>query len=184
MKNLTLVLLLSICGALPAAAQEACEFFSDDAFDKLARALSHAKSCAAAAAKMHDCAWGSSADTQLAPIVVAKCEKTFLGKLSAPAKKRYYEEMQLCAYQFARQTGTMYMSAAALCQVDVAAHFAGAPEIANQPSPRAGFDCDKARTPLETAICSDIRLGHADIVLSRVYAGLMKHSAKEERAAL
>lgn len=183
MQKLKLILVLSICGALPALAQEACEFFSDAAADKLAKALSHAKSCSAAAAKLHDCAWGSSADTQFAPIVITKCEKTFLDKLSSTAKNRYFEEMQLCAYKFARLKGTMYMSEAALCQVDVALHFASKPQDADLPSPRASFDCGKAQTVLEKAICSDIRLGHADIILSRLNAEALKGADKKERAA-
>jgi uncharacterized protein len=127
---------------------------------------------------------GLKRDTQLAPIVILKCEKTFFRDLSPAAQKRYAEEMQLCAYEYARQDGTMYMSAAALCQVDVAARFAADPKTASQPAGRASFDCEKAQTPLEKAICSDIKLGHADIVLSRVYGGIFSNSDKEDRAAL
>ncbi len=171
MRRLTLVVLFSIYASILACAQEPCQFASDDAFDQLANSLSHAKSCDEAAKKMWDCAWGSSADTQFAPIVIGKCEKTFFDKLSPTAKKRYEDEMQLCAYEYARQGGTMFMSEAALCQVDVAKEFAAHPAAARKLPSRASFDCHKAKKPLEKAICSDIRLGHADIVLSRVYAG-------------
>jgi len=184
MRHLLLVAFLSIGANIPACAQEPCHYGSEDAFDALAKDLSQAKSCAAAAAKMHDCAWGSSADTRLAPIVVAKCEKAFLGNLSPAAKKRYADEMQLCAYEYARQQGTMYMSAAALCQVGVAARFAADPVAASRPTGRASFDCGKAQTPLEKAICSDTRLGKADIVLSRVYGGMLENPEKESRTAL
>lgn len=184
MRHLVLVAFLSLWANIPASAQEPCEYGSENPFDALAKDLSQAKSCAAAAAKMRECAWGSSADTQLAPIVVKKCEITFFRKLSPAAQKRYADEMQLCAYEYAGQEGTMYMSAAALCQVDVAARFAADPVAASRTSLRASFDCAKAQTPLEKAICSDIRLGHADIVLSRVYAATLKNSDKEERAAL
>ena len=78
----------------------------------------------------------------------------------------------------------MYMSAAALCQVDVAERFAADPVKASHTSLRASFNCSKAESPLEKAICSDIRLGHADVVLSQVYAGTLKSSDKDERAAL
>lgn len=184
MRYLVLVAFLSMWANNVARAQEPCKYGSEDAFDALAKDLSQAESCSTAATKMRDCAWGSSADTQLAPIVIEKCEKTFFHSLSPAAQKRYGDEMQLCAYEYARQEGTMYMSAAALCQVDVAASFAADPVAAIKRSLRASFDCDKAQTPLETAICSDIRIGHADIVLSRVYAGMLKNSDKEERSAL
>jgi uncharacterized protein len=184
MRRLILVLLFSICASILACAQEPCQFASDDAFDQLANALSHAKSCDEAVKKMHACAWGSSADTQFAPIVIGKCEKTFFDKLSPTGKKRYEDEMQLCAYEYARQEGTMYMSEAATCQVDVAAYFAADPAAGHKPTARASFDCTKAKTPLEKSICSDIRLGHADIVLSRVYAGLLKGSDKADSSTL
>jgi uncharacterized protein len=179
-----LVAFLSMWANTSARAQEPSNYGSEDPFDVMAKDLWQAKTCKAAAAKMRESAWGSSADTQLAPIVIEKCEKTFFRKLSPAAQKRYADEMQLCAYEYAGQEGTMYMSAAALCQVDVAARFAADPVKASQTSLRASFDCGKAESPLEKAICSDIRLGHADVVLSRVYAGMLKNSDKEERAAL
>src|SRR5260370_21384612 len=169
---------------IQACGQESCNYGSENPFDAMAKDLSQAKSCSAAAAKMRDCAWGSSADTQLAPIAIQKCEKTFLRNLSPAGKKHYGDEMQLCAYEFADQEGTIDMSAAALCQVDVAARYAADPVAAIKRSLRASFDCDKAQTLLEIAICSDIKLGHADIVLSRVYSGMLKDSDQEERSAL
>ncbi|MGB7845888.1 MAG: hypothetical protein WBL63_09760 [Candidatus Acidiferrum sp.] len=114
--------------------QEPCHYEAEDGFDAVAKDLSEAKSCGAAVAKMHDCAWGSSADTQLAPIVIKKCEKTFFRNLSPAAQKRYGDEMQLGAYEYSRQEGTMYMSAAALCQVNVAADFAANPAAASKPA--------------------------------------------------
>lgn len=184
MRGLLLISALSIGMILPAFAQEPCKFGSAEAFDRLAKSLSDAKSCKAAAAKMHDCAWGSSADTELAPIVVTKCEREFFNKLSPAAQKHYEDQMQLCAYEYSRQEGTMYMSAAALCQVDVAAHFAADPAAANQPEPRASFDCRTADTVLEKAICSDISVGRADIVLSQVYSGLLGSSDSEDKQTL
>jgi uncharacterized protein YecT (DUF1311 family) len=185
MRHLLLIAFLSMGAVAGASAQEPSGVGSEDPFEALAKNLREAKSCDAAVAKIRDSAFGSSVDTQLAPIVITKCEKTFFDKLSPAAKKHYGEEMQLCAYEYAQQEGTMYMSAAALCQVDVAARFAADPALANQPPARASFDCSRARTPLEMAICSDIRLGHADIVLSRVYSGVLKGLSEEsEKSAL
>ena len=106
MRRLVLVAFLSIGTSILTCAQEPCHQGSKDAFDALANDLSLAKSCRAAAAKMHDCAWGSSADTRLAPIVIAKCEKTFFRNLSPAAQKRYAGEMQLCAYEYAPSVPT------------------------------------------------------------------------------
>lgn len=176
-----LVFLFSVAAAASVQAQDPCNFGS---FEASAKELREAKSCEAAVARMHDCMWGSSADTQLAPIVIKKCEKRFFDKLSPVAKKRYGEEMQLCAYEYAQQEGTLYMSAAAVCQVDVAARFAADPAAASQAAGRASFDCLKAQTPLERAICSDIKLGHADIVLSRVYSRTLKSSEGKDKSVL
>ena len=169
--------------AIPTLAQDPCRFGSENLFDALAKDLSEANSCEAAVARIRECASGSSADTQLAPVVIAKGERTFFTKLAPAAKKHYGEEMQLCAYEYAEQEGAMYMSAAARCQVDVAAHFAADPRLANRAPARAGFDCGRAKTSLEVAICSDISLGHADIVLSRVYSGILKGSEENDKSA-
>jgi len=183
-RSLTLILFLPLGAYIMANAQDPCQFGGDDAAEGLVKTLTQEKSCSAAVAKLHACAWGSSADTQFASLVVEKCEKTFFDKLSPTGRERYEEEMQLCAYEFARQQGTMYMSAAALCQADVAADFSANPDKASRPLSRASFDCGKAQTPLEKAICSDIRLGKADIVLSRVYANALKGDDQTGKPAL
>ncbi len=177
---------LAICTMLfsaSALAQDACPFGfgGEKNFDALAKALSHAKSCQEAVSTLHECMWGSSADTQFSAIVVEKCEKAFFPKLPKAAQANYEEEMQLCTYEYAKAEGTLAMSAAALCQVDVAAGIAADPALASKPLPRASFDCTKARSPLERAICSDTRLGHADIVLGRVYKGVLR-SLKAKQA--
>ncbi len=174
------LIVLFLAPSVPVWAQ-ACHFGGDKGYDETVKALKATKSCKAAVAYMEQCAWGSSADTGFAPIAIAKCEKTFVPKFSEKEWERYGEEMQLCAYRYARQEGTMSISAAALCQVDVAAQFAENPALADKPAPRASFDCTKARTPLEKAICSDIKLGHADIVLSRVYKDLLQTAGKANR---
>ncbi len=185
MRRLAMLVLLLIVAGGAARAQDPCSHGpSDDVAEALSKALFNAKSCSVAADLLSECRWGSSADTQFAPIVVEKCEKTFFNGLSSAGKQRYEDEMQLCAYEFARQEGTLSMSQAAMCQVDVAAEFAADPAIANRPAPNASFDCAKAQSPLEKAICSNIRLGHADIVLSRVYSGVVKNLKPAEQSTL
>lgn len=180
---------LAICTMLFSAcalAQDACPygFGGEKAFDALTKGLSNAKSCHEAVKTLDECMWGSSADTQFAAIVVEKCEKTFFPKLSKAAKANYEEEMQLCVYEQAKAGGTLAMSEAALCQADVAARIAADPALAAKPMPRASFDCAKAHSPLEKAICSDTRLGHADIVLGRVYKGVLKSLEGKQAADL
>lgn len=181
---LTILVLATACRA--GLAQSACKYGSDQAFDGLVNQLKNEKTCQSAVATLHACEWGSSADTEFAPIVITKCEKTFFNGLSAAGKKRYADEMQLCAYEYAKADGTLAMSEAAMCQVDVAGEFAANPALANQPERRASFDCNAAQSLLEKAICSDAALGRADIVLSQVYKGAL-HSpdgTEQDRQAL
>lgn len=157
--------------ANPAAAS--CPGFGGDkAFDALVATLSADTSCQHARATLHDCAWGSSADTSFAPIVAKTCEKGFFSKLTPTAKLNYEKRMQMCAFREALQQGTMYMSAAALCQADVAADFDADPAKADVPV-HASFDCTKAHTTLERAICGDDTLGQADIILADAYKGAL-----------
>jgi uncharacterized protein len=182
MQRLATILFLSILTGLCARAQDACHYGSGDAAENLIKLLSSEKSCKAAAAKLHECQWGSSADTQFAPIVIHKCEATFYKQLSTVGKTNYGQEMQLCAYENARQTGTLAMSEAAMCQVDTAAEFGAHPSLKDHPPARASFDCATAQSSMEKAICSDRGLGHADIVLSRVYSNALKNATPKDKA--
>lgn len=159
---------------LPAWTQEEC----DDA-------LAPAKSCAAAAGHFRKCPLLGTYDvTQLANPIIAKCEKTFLNKLSTAGQNRYADEVQLCLYRYARQEGTLWGAPVARCFVEVAARFAGNPTLASQPAARASFDCGQAHTALATAICADASLGRADIVQSRVLRDIKKAIPKKQWAAL
>jgi uncharacterized protein YecT (DUF1311 family) len=178
-----LAFLLGAASAI-AQTQVACGSPTDDTAQALDKLLADDPTCAAAHARLKACAWGSTADNQFAAIVILKCEQTFLPSLSTHGKSRYIEERQLCAYEFARQEGTLYISDAALCSANVAANFNAHPELALQPIPRASFDCGKAATPLEKAICSDPKLGRADIVLARAYAAALKEAYARDRPSL
>ena len=181
MLRLLLALALATFAASAALADEAC-FGSDAA--ALSTALEHAGSCRAAFAKFSACAWGSSADLAFGDVVVKVCEGAFLAKLTAAGKANYADEAALCAYEHARQDGTMYRSMEALCRAEVAQRFAETPALADQPLPRASFDCNAARKPLEKAICADAKLGRADLVLSRVYKQALRTLTPDERRAL
>ena len=179
--RLFLAFALSAFAAPATLADEAC--FGSDA-DAMSAALEKAGSCRAAFAKFSACAWGSSADLAFGDIVVKVCEGEFLAKLTAAGKANYAAEAALCAYEHARQDGTMYRSMEALCRAEVAQRFAETPALADRPPPRASFDCGAARTPLEKAICADAKLGRADLVLSRVYKQAMQALTPDERRTL
>jgi uncharacterized protein YecT (DUF1311 family) len=157
---------------------------SQNSWDRVAKALDKQPSCSAAADYLEKNMWGSSADVGFAYIVINKCEKAFLRDLTPEGKTRYNEERYLCRYEYANQEGTLSMSEAAMCGVWVAAQFAANPGIANRPAPRASFECRRAESPLEKAICSDKKLGQADIVLGRVYKAILGSLSSEEKPAM
>jgi len=170
------------CGA--ARAQQPCEFFSDQAREHFTQALQAAPSCKEAAALFDKCRWGSSADINFGSIVMDKCNKELLPQLSDAGKANYQHELSLCSYEFAKQQGTIFISEEMSCQVRAATDFDANPEIANQPPARAGFDCAKTQTAIEQAICSDPKLGDADIVLSRALHGAMSALKPNQQRAL
>jgi uncharacterized protein YecT (DUF1311 family) len=180
--QLSIFLLLAAVGS--ACAQDPCHLGVGNLADTVKNALRAQESCSAAADLLHKCAWGSRADTGFAPIAIEKCEAEFLDKLSEAGKDNYRTEVQLCGYEYARRKGTLYRSATVLCQADVAARFAANPEANDHPAPKASFDCGTAQTLLEEAICSDTRLGLAEIVLSRAYAHALRSAGESEKAKL
>jgi len=177
------VLVFLFLTASCAVAQHGCKFGGQEAAEKLQSALEHAKSCKEGIALFNDCRWGSSADAGFGAIAVARCEKEFYSKLSTAQQNNYADEMQLCAYRFSRQRGTMYVSAAASCQVDLAASIAANPHVADKPVARASFDCNRAQSALEKAICADVGLGRADVLLARMYQRDLQRLMGENRAA-
>lgn len=178
------VLVLVGAACIAARAQQPCEFFSDQARQHLTQALQDAPSCKAAAAQFDKCRWGSSVDWEFGSIVVGKCEKELLPALSAAGKANYEHELRLCSYEYEHQEGTVFISEDARCKVHVAADLDANVDIADQPPARASFDCGKAQTAMEQAMCSDQRLGDAEIVLSRALHGAMSALKPDQQRAL
>ncbi|MDT3378782.1 lysozyme inhibitor LprI family protein [Labrys neptuniae] len=164
-----LILSILLVAAQPALGQDnSCAKPGESGIEGLENLLREQKSCKAATALLRECRWGSSADTSFSAIVVSICEKEFYPQLSKADQIDYGDRMQLCAYRYASQQGTLYMSMAATCQSEVAARFAD-PNTAREPLGRASFNCGEADTALEKAICSDRKLGQADLVLAQGY---------------
>lgn len=83
--------------------------------DTIADALEKAPSCAAAQKLFEACAYVASIDSMFGGIVTEKCEKDFLGKLSATQRKTYDRGKVACTRKYAKQEGTMYRSFEAMC---------------------------------------------------------------------
>jgi hypothetical protein len=114
------VLLLILLLPVPVRAAE-CPATGADATIAVIRS---AGSCAAAAATYSACTWGSSMDVQLGQPVIEKCEAEFKAKLSKPQRGAYQRGQDRCRRKYAKRSGTLYISMAMSCAVDVAATFA------------------------------------------------------------
>jgi hypothetical protein len=180
------MMLVVLFSSALAGGQEPCKFgyASEKAASQLEDALKEAPTCSKAADTLSKCEWGSSADVGFASIVLNKCEKTLLPKLTDAGKERYRRERELCAYEYAGQEGTLSLSEEAMCGVYVAQRFVEKPSLAEEPAPRASFDCARASTSLEKAICTDDKLGRADIVLERAYRPVLRSMPAKERPIL
>jgi hypothetical protein len=83
--------------------------------DTISEALEKAPSCAAALKLFEACAFVASIDSMFGGIVTDKCEKDFVGKLSAAQRKTYERRKETCTHKYAKQEGTMYRSFEAMC---------------------------------------------------------------------
>jgi uncharacterized protein YecT (DUF1311 family) len=173
-----------LCPLSGSGLAQKCNFGGEKAFQHTRELLLAAPTCTAAASIMGKCAWGSSADNEFADIVLKKCEDSFREKLTPVLKDRYVKRMELCDEQYAGRQGTISISEAALCRVGIARDFAIDPKKAGSPPPKTSFNCTKAITPLERAICSDAKLGHLDLFLNEAYKGIIRSSSPKNRAFL
>ena len=117
---------LSIAGmCAPALAQSprACPH-PESARDNIALTLKSAATCKMAYDLMNACRSNSGGDTELAEIVINRCEGDFMPGLTAAAKRTYQQERQDCRSRYAKSRGTMYVSFGATCEAGVAARYA------------------------------------------------------------
>jgi hypothetical protein len=87
-------------------------------------AIAAAPTCAAAAAVYAACTWGSSMDVQFGQPVIEKCEAEFAGRLSKTDSRAYDRAQKQCTNKYAHKEGTLYLSFAMSCAVNVAKDYA------------------------------------------------------------
>ena len=85
--------------------------------DEIVKAMK-GTSCAEAEQLAAQCAMGSSGDTQIAGTATAICQKDFAS--NKDDKALFSKLSKRCAAKYAKSEGTMYMSMAAFCELDVA----------------------------------------------------------------
>jgi hypothetical protein len=117
----TLVLIALVASLSPAFALDCPVKDHDPTFiDRVGQAIKSAKSCGEGAEIAEACAFGASGDTAIAPVAERKCGLDFWQKLK-PAERQVYNGLQAkCEAKYRDMDGTMYISAAAFCKLDVA----------------------------------------------------------------
>ena len=58
-------------------------------------------------------------------LVTERCEKDFLGKLSAAQRRTYDREKDACIKKYTGKEGSMYLSFSAMCQSKLAVSYSG-----------------------------------------------------------
>jgi hypothetical protein len=106
--------------ALPATAQD-CLKFEFAGREALVR---KAPTCDKAMEQLPNCAAGGTGDVILAQIVVEKCERTFLKKLSAGQRRSYDGKIESCNAEHKNDEGTLSRAMAATCRADLAQSYA------------------------------------------------------------
>ncbi len=129
MSRSLLVLAFILVAVAPSAAVE-CPTREGDQILEL---LDRAPTCDASLALFQACAYGASGDVGLSEVVIGKCERDFLTRLSRPQRRAYAAEQQRCARKYRNQTGSMYRSFEAFCRANLAQ--AHAKRTAQTPKP-------------------------------------------------
>jgi hypothetical protein len=91
--------------------------------DAVTDALTAAPNCKEAVKLGQICTFGSTLDVDAATIVIDKCEKEGLAKLSKQKSVQYTKASEACERKYAHQDGSLYRGLAALCREKVAGQF-------------------------------------------------------------
>lgn len=119
---LTLVLASGLALASTAKAGECpVEFGNADYMDTVIDKIEKSPSCYEGAELARDCALGAGGDYAIARTAETKCSADFDKKLTIADKRTYNSLMAKCAKKYAKMEGTMYVSMAAHCRLNVAA---------------------------------------------------------------
>jgi hypothetical protein len=118
----TLIILATLAISSPALADDTCPVKSTT-FDDRAKAVAKAKTCEDAASIAEKCAFGSSADVQIAGAAIEVCKRDFARNKDDTAL--HDKLAKRCATKYEKMQGTIYISYAVFCQLDVAKLFSG-----------------------------------------------------------
>jgi hypothetical protein len=121
MRRLTFLAFLIAQGMSVAAAAE-CPASGDlKAAENL---IPQAATCAAAARVARACAVGAGGDLGLVAAAEQVCQASFLKRLDRKHLQRFQSQRQACQRKYRNESGTMYRSFEAFCELSVSERFA------------------------------------------------------------
>lgn len=92
--------------------------------EAIEKATLAAPTCTASVRVLKACAFGTTADVQLAQKVINKCEARFSRRISKQRYRAYRAALARCTARYGRMQGSMYQSLAAICRAEAAARTA------------------------------------------------------------
>lgn len=92
--------------------------------DAVEKTVLAAPTCNQSVRLLKACAFGATADVQLAQKVVNKCEARFSRRISKQRYRAYRAAQARCNARYGKMQGTMYQSLAAICRAEAAARTA------------------------------------------------------------
>jgi hypothetical protein len=117
-----LSLVLATANPIVAHALDECPAASLGFEDRLA-AIAAAGTCASAYDVLVACSYNASGDRSLSDQVIAMCEKVFLPRIDKQRRAEYGRARKACTTRHARVSGSMQVSAIAICEAGVAVRF-------------------------------------------------------------
>lgn len=162
--------------AAPFTARASDDQSADALYNKQIYGLRHAHSCTAAEAHFSKIWSASTRDVELSYAVIGRCEQDFINRLDLVERHSYRVQMNRCVYSYNGVEGTFFVGETASCQSAIAARFSQNIRSALD-FRRASFDCIKSHTVLEHLICSNEKLGQADIILSENYKAALAYKS-------
>ena len=111
--------LVLFSGSFAHAAECPVEMLTDGYLDNVEKAIASKTSCYEAVEIAESCAMGSSMDSAIAGTAEVKCTATFQKKLNRADARTYASLQKKCNDKYKDMQGTMYISAAAFCRLNV-----------------------------------------------------------------
>lgn len=113
----TILMCAGLMGSM-AFAEVKCPAEAGD-LDSTVAVVANSKTCYEASETASACAWGSSADVAITGAAIEVCARDYADRISKTEQKMWEALAAQCSKKYEGQSGTLYISFAAFCRLDV-----------------------------------------------------------------